>query len=342
MVQRITLILLLSACIPLKAQIIFDTLRSDNKTVYFNGIAPGDWTIHLSPEAVPIAGSWTFGDADAIFRPVFPLIEVHTYTLKENGNVAGQLRLPVREKPAPSVAVIHPRTDTLPANLLKFYIVFDQPMATGHAGEYIQLYNLQTKQEEANAFLHLEQELWSYTGDTLTMWLDPGRIKRDLIPNREMGNPLEEGSSYSLRIRSGWPAQNGTPLSENYNRDFVVGKLDREIPDLTTWKLTVPTSGTKQPLTIHLAEAMDMGALLEAIKICKDDKLPVSVRLALGPTDREVRLYPHKAWESGEYVVKVAEWTEDLAGNRMDRLFDQTRSADTNSSFQSKLYFVLE
>ena len=33
-------------------------------------------------------------------------------------------------------------------------------------------------------FLELENELWNPEHTQLTLWLDPGRIKRDLIPNQ--------------------------------------------------------------------------------------------------------------------------------------------------------------
>ena len=43
----------------------------------------------------------------------------------------------------------------------------------------------------AGTFLDLQPELWNAEGTVLTLWLDPGRIKRDLIPNKELGIPLK-------------------------------------------------------------------------------------------------------------------------------------------------------
>ena len=43
-------------------------------------------------------------------------------------------------------------------------------------------------------FLDLQPELWNKERTILTLWLDPGRIKRDLQPNKKLGLPLELGA----------------------------------------------------------------------------------------------------------------------------------------------------
>ena len=50
-------------------------------------------------------------------------------------------------------------------------------------------------------FLPPEPELWDARNATrLTMLLDPGRIKRGLVPNLEFGYPLVEGTTISIGI----------------------------------------------------------------------------------------------------------------------------------------------
>ena len=63
--------------------------------------------------------------------------------------------------------------------------------------EYIKVINLNTQKEE-DIFLTLETELWNADHTELTLWLDPGRIKKDLIPNQKLGIPIKNGNSYEL------------------------------------------------------------------------------------------------------------------------------------------------
>jgi len=104
------------------------------------------------------------------------------------------LCLPFRLQ-AQSVTSIEPSAPVLPSNTLRFYITFDRP-ARGVAHQSgIKLFDSKNTPVE-NAFMDFGQELWSPDGKRLTVFFDPGKIKRGVeAPHSEL-SPLKEDESY--------------------------------------------------------------------------------------------------------------------------------------------------
>ena len=86
---------------------------------------------------------------------------------------------------------IYPTQDTVPENLLKIYLQFSKPMREGQALRHIELLK-NNRDTLPGVFLDLQPELWNVDRTTLTVWLDPGRIKRDLQPNGPIGKRRKE------------------------------------------------------------------------------------------------------------------------------------------------------
>jgi hypothetical protein len=55
-------------------------------------------------------------------------------------------------------------------------------------------------------------ELWDRSMQHLTILVDPGRLKRGVGPNRELGPPLKVGDEYALVAGSGLVDLSGEPL----------------------------------------------------------------------------------------------------------------------------------
>src|SRR5262249_58737339 len=122
---------------------------------------------------------------------------------------------------------VYPSADVLPENLLKFYLHFSAPMSRGHSYDHIHL------QDEAGKdvklpFLEIDEELWDPTMTRLTLFIDPGRIKRGVRPLEEIGPALESGKSYTLVIDREWKDAAGNPLRDAFRKTFKVGPTDRE------------------------------------------------------------------------------------------------------------------
>lgn len=77
------------------------------------------------------------------------------------------------------------------------------------------------------AFMRFTQALWNKDGTRLTVPIDPGRIKRHVATNVELGPALLEGQNYTLEIEPGWPSADGHSIlpgfaKKRHGRPFAV------------------------------------------------------------------------------------------------------------------------
>lgn len=275
-------------------------------------------------------------DGDAIlFTPLIPLTPGLTYKIVQAGKLIGEIKVPVsNSKDAPKIVAIYPQGDTLPENTLKLYLEFSYPMLTGNAVDHIML--LDGKDTLQDVFLNLQPELWDTTGKVLTLWLDPGRIKRGLVLNRKLGNPLKKGDKYRLVISSKWKDSRGLNLQE-YAKEFVAGSWDDQQPDISKWQINTPLSGTFKPLIIKLNEPLDHYLLQESITVLNARGVAVQGSFSISNNDSILEFTPTQPWLAGKYTLRVDARLEDLAGNNLNKVFDRdvTRQAiKDNTSYQ--------
>ena len=126
---------------------------------------------------------------------------------------------------------VYPSADTLPENLLKFYVHFTGPMSRGNIYDHIRLRDESGREVEL-PFLEIDEELWDATTTRLTLIIDPGRIKRGVRPLEEIGPALEAGKSYTLAIGREWRDGAGNPLKEisrkcSKSRPLTANRLTR-------------------------------------------------------------------------------------------------------------------
>jgi hypothetical protein len=303
--------------------------------------------VSLGDVTQPVLGTTDFDGDDLVFTPIVPLSPGLKYSVYYSTRLLGTISIEIdREAPTPSLVAIYPSGDTIPENILKMYLHFSHPMVEGNS-----LSNIVLLRNEADtirdAFLDLQPELWNENSTTLTLWLDPGRIKRHLIPNRTMGNPLQKGSNYSLTVLPGWRSKSGMQTVDEQTRNFLVGPRDERSPSTTTWKLDVPKGGTHDPLVIRFSESLDYLSAENSIYILKDKQggghLADGQR-AMGILERSWQFVPASSWQEGEYTIEVELRLEDLAGNNLTRLFDRdlTKPGHANlSEAPIKLHFVI-
>jgi hypothetical protein len=261
-------------------------------------------------------------DGDAIlFTPLIPLTPGLTYKIVQAGKFIGEIKVPLSNNiNAPHIVAIYPQGDTLPENNLKLYLQFSHPMLTGNAIDHITL--LDGKDTLRDVFLDLQPELWDTTGKVLTLWFDPGRIKRGLVLNRERGNPLKEGEKYHLVVSSKWKDSRGLNLQE-YTKEFIAGSWDDQQPDINKWKINLPSSGTKNPLMIKLNELLDHYLLQESIVVLNSNGGVVQGSVNVSNKDSAWSFTPAEPWQKGNYTLRVNAKLEDLAGNNLNKVFDR-------------------
>jgi len=161
------------------------------------------------------------------------------------------------------------------------------------------------------------QELWNRDNTRLTLIFDPGRIKRGVKPNMDLGPVLEEGKRYTLIIDREFKDINGRLLAEPFRHEFAAGADERRAVDTALWRLSQPKAGTRDPLVLRFDRPMDYALLNDVFQIPG-----VSGVATIGPGETEWRFQPTQPWTPGEHHVTVDMALEDLAGNRIGRPFD--------------------
>lgn len=264
-----------------------------------------------------------------VFQPILPFSEGLTYVATYPGLSTVTFTIPTQAYTPTSIVGIYPNCDTIPENILKMYLHFSAKMSVGKS--YTNLYITNEMGDTIpQPFLSLDPELWNETGRRLTLWFDPGRVKRDLVPNQLMGAPLEKGLTYTLHINSRWPDAAGHSLDQPFQQSFYVSEADRAQPRPSTWKISPPLAQSMQPLILQWEESLDEALLRRALSVWNPNGQDISGNIELGPYQRSWSFSPHSAWEKGTYKIRINSKLEDLAGNNLNRPFD--RDLDNASS----------
>ena len=268
----------------------------------------------------PVDGTYELSDSATVFRPYFALVPGVEYTAVA-GSLTKRVFVPGESVvPRAVVSAIYPTVDTLPANLLKFYIHFSRPMRDGDAAQHVALLDSEGH-VLSRAFLASDVELWDRAHRRLTILLDPGRIKRGLKPNQQFGAPLVAGRRYSLRIDSAWRDADGAPLLAGYEKSFTASAPNRTSLTVADWRTSAPKAGTTDPIELYVPRPIDH-ALAERLVRVEGPEGPVAVTSVTTNAERTIRIIPRAPWPAGAYRVLIGAEIEDLAGNNLQRLFD--------------------
>jgi hypothetical protein len=194
-------------------------------------------------------------------------------------------------------------------------------MSRGGVYQYIHLLGPGGKEVDL-PFLELDEELWDSDGRRLTLFLDPGRIKRGLKPREEAGPVLEEGKAYTLVLDRAWPDADGEPLREDHRKTFTAGPPDDVWPDPKKWQVHAPSAGTREALAITFPEPLDHALLQHAIHVIDAGGRPVPGQAHVLPGETAWQFTPEPSWRAGEHRLVIDTRLEDLAGNRIGRPFE--------------------
>jgi hypothetical protein len=311
---------------------------------YFN--SPKDWesvfpiTLRENVDGIVVNGQYEiFTDAIA-FSPRFPFVPGERYEAKffadQLAHNTNEVYLPVMN-PAqlrieftagsdihviPSaVTAVYPTSDSIPENILKFHVQFSQPMVVGEAYTRIKLVDAAGKEVE-KPFLIVDEELWDADMKVLTLLFDPGRIKRGLRPNIEMKTALQAGKRYALVIEKGWRDINGKLTDATYIKNFICINADRISPDVSSYGIMVP-EGPKGSLIVLLREPLDYILLSNSLRITDSQGNVLDGSLQPRNHETVVEFVPKHPWLETQYTIHFNPLTEDLAGNNLNRLFDE-------------------
>ena len=209
------------------------------------------------------------------FRPMFPLDPGRQYrvvfTPPGQQALVATVGLPALAiTPSTVVSHVFPSSDVVPANQLRLYIHFSAPMGREGGLPFITLLD-DTGKTVVDPFLPLDAEFWNDDHTRYTVFFDPGRQKRGILPNQQMGRSLEPGKRYRLVVSREWRDGNGLPLKEDFTREFRVAEPDERPLDTAAWRLMPPPAGTREPLRVEFDGPLDHGLLLRALGVTGSD-----------------------------------------------------------------------
>lgn len=278
--------------------------------------------IHLAESDTPIMGDYSFDNETVIFKPIIAFTRGLKYKVYVRNKLVDEIEIrPPGATASPEVIAVYPALDTLPENLLKFYISFSKRMQEGDALSHIYLIK-DGHDTLSSVFLDLQPELWNSEGTTLTLWLDPGRIKRGLQPNKLLGPPLSKGSHYQLTIQEDWRDAEGMLLTRKLTKNFFSGPHDSISPNEQGWTIETPRPGTKEQLMIRFHESLDHVLAENALSVVDAKGTATKGRFRVNNYGTIAYFFPDIEWKPGIYILQIESRLEDLAGNNLDRLFD--------------------
>lgn len=307
----------LKGCVQLENPPIGDSIIYQDK----------DLKVFLFPEnpdkpKPPIVGSWKRENNQLYFCPLIPFSKNLTYQAQFPEVPYFTFKpVPPKNYTQTIITEVFPTTDTLPENNLKMYLYFSAPMSDGNAYQHIQFKD-DKGEKLATPFLELTPLLWNDDRTRLTVWFDPGRVKRDLLRNQKLGAPLVAGKNYSVHISKNWKDVNGYSLATDFVKKIVIKQADRMAPSPNNWQATVPKANTKTPVIIHFGEALDHALAQKSLTLYNKKGKRVEGKAILSDTDKEWIFTPLNNWQSNPYRIQISAKLEDLAGNNFNRLFD--------------------
>lgn len=270
-------------------------------------------------------------DNRLVFAPRFPFDKsqnyVATFNLEDSNNLKHHFSFATESKsPQTHVSQVYPSGDVLPENLFKFYIHFSRPMSRGQAYQHIKLLD-QNNRPVALPFLELSQELWDPSGQRFTLLFDPGRTKKGIKPNRDMGLPLQEGKQFTLVVDQHWQDAEGLNLQKPFRKTFTVIEQDNTQPAIEKWLLNSPKAGSFDQLRFQFEEPLDHAQLKNAIWIENDSGNIIEGKIEL--KDELVwALTPNQPWRAGQYKLFAKSYLEDRAANSLGRAFELIRGEE--------------
>lgn len=269
---------------------------------------------------VPIVGEWKWNRARSTFVPRYPFEKGITIRVTIDGKPIEIATQAASTIPANTVTKIYPTSETIPANQLRFYIEFAEPMRPGYAWSHIEL--LDEKGNKLDSpFLELDEELWSGDRKRFTLLLDPGRVKQELKPRLEDGPALEVDREYTLKISRRWKDEEGREMKQDGSKTFKTRPAVSSAIDPARWKLTVPSNGTKS-LDVDFGRVLDFALCERVFSVIDEKGTKVECDQVAGPDQRTRRFSLKDGWLPGRYTLETRNILEDGCGNRIGRAFE--------------------
>ncbi len=251
-------------------------------------------------------------------QPRFNLKPGTAYVLDLNGTTL-EIVPPAAEATVPRLVGFAPSQAVIPANTLRLYLHFSEPMARGQLRDAVALLG-RDGTAVPSPFLNLETELWDPSQTRATLLLDPGRIKQGVGPNAQAGAPLMTGETYRLVVSDAMQSAASVPFGQEASVTFRIGDAERRALVPEDWQILAPSAGSYAPVTVAFDRIIDSGTVLRLLTVKDPQGDPV--RGQIETDGGGWSLIPNQPWQGGTYKLIVDPELEDVSGNTIGAAFD--------------------
>ncbi len=205
----------------------------------------------------------------------------------------------------PHVVAIAPSGSTVPERLLRISIAF----ATPPQDEVLQAIALVRQDASTITGALLDLELWSPDRRTLTLLLDPGRVKTGLIAHDIDGWALRPGERVALRVAG------------RIEHQWTVSAGGCMVPDINTWRIDAPRAGTNRPLTVVFPGQIDTQSR-DLIAVVDESGQRIEGESRLIDAERVWMFAPAAQWQHGRLRLLVHPRLESPCGDEIGEAFE--------------------
>jgi hypothetical protein len=222
--------------------------------------------------------------------------------------------------PSTTVVRVYPSGDAVPENLLRMYVEFSAPMGRPSGIPHMKLLGPDGREIDG-VFLPLDYEFWDPAHVRFTAFLDPGRVKSGILPNKQMGRALDAGRTVTLVISREWRDQHGLPLKNEYRRVIQVGTPASKPLDPRFWRIEPPAAGDRSALAVTFPNPLDHGLMMRALGVMRGG-VAVGGDVTVGHAETRWTFTPRQPWQAGRYDLLALDILEDAAGNQIGKAFE--------------------
>lgn len=226
------------------------------------------------------------------------------------------------------LGTVSPSGGSVPANLLRIELRFDQPLPA-LPSRHIVLRGADG--EPIDALLDLA--LAGKDERSLVVLMHPGRVKQGLGAQQALGRALHEGEQVSITVDDPRLAQ---PLRHAWR---VGPAIDGQI-DPASWSLQAPPAGGRAPLVLRLPTPLNASAA-ELIAVAGPGERRIAGRATWHTGETEWRFIPASPWRAGAYRVRLHPDLEDPAGNRLCAAFEEQRQSTRDCTEGAAIGFII-
>ena len=289
--------------------------------------------VAVSEAAPAMLGTYGVTDSALRFTPQFALDPGRPYVVRFDPAqvpgagagaapaIAATISVPATHvTPSTTVTRVYPSGEAVPENLLRMYIEFSGPMGRPSGIPHLKLLASDGREIEG-AFLPLDYEFWDGAHTRFTAFLDPGRVKSGILPNKQMGRALDVGRTVTLVISRDWRDEHGLPLKDEYRRVLKVGPPVKTPLDPRSWRIDSPSAGSRSALVVTFQKPLDHGLLMRALGVMRNGE-PFAGDVAIEEGETRWSFTPREPWQTGKYDLLALDTLEDAAGNQIGKAFE--------------------